>query len=215
MEKITSEELEEFKNLVSRFAKEDYSSLLPHQVAELLNRNCLPKKVREHEFVIQGSSADNERTRIVLKDDIADIKKNLHEVTAQIDIVTTMGGQELPSYEDRVVRELSSGTTRITSKHGTARIANAVGTGLSDVRRSKEYEFDKDGVLTNYQEKDKDTGITESFLVSDGKVTIHKNHDVYEFETDRLLYSKESVKHIPVDVDLLIKDLEAEKSVSK
>ena len=215
MEKITSDELEEFKNLVKRFSKGDYSEYLSYEVAELLDKNCLPKKVGEHEFVMEGSLGDNERERIVLKDGMIDAKSDLHEITAQIDRITRMGDEEVSSYEDRVVSELYGGSTRITSENATGRMRNAVGPSLVDVRRSEEHEFNKDGVLTGYQREDKDKGIRESLSVRDGKASIEKNDEVYEFETDELLYDKENVKHVPINVDSLIKYLEAENSVSK
>ncbi len=206
---ISSDELEEFKKIVTRFEKGDFEDVLSFNLNQLLDKNYLPKKISQNEFLIEGDLGNNQRKRIVLKDDFIDLEQDLHQITAQIDETENM----VNSCEDRVVTECYGGATRITSTQATGRMRNAVGPSLVDVNSTVEHVFNVDGTLSSYSYENEKSNTRKSLLINNGKIEIKNNEQHYEFDMpDEVLYNKENVKHVPVNIDTLVTYLQSKNN---
>ncbi len=207
MEKITSSELEEFKQLVARFEKDDYANSLGREVEGLLDKDYLPRKISGNEFLIEGKLDADKSERIVLRDEFINEERDLHQITAQID----RRQENMPDYyEDRTVAELYGGSTRVTWTQALGRIERAVGPSLVDVISTSEHEFNKDGYLSSYGYKNEKNNTNCSLFINNDKIEIKNNGQNYEFDMcDDALFDKENLSHIPLDIDVLVSHLQA------
>lgn len=197
MENIKSEELEEFKELVVKFAEKDFSGRVKYYVEQMLESGSLPEKVGEHDFLLRGDFEREKNARLYLSDTVYDRDQDLHSLTAKYDSEMSFEKGSVPVHSDILVEELRNGYFRANYETSERRYPSGQ-LDPSDIKSSRTYEFDIGGDLLMFEDKNKVTNEVKSSLyydkktisgICEGKIT--KGSETYTYGADKVINFKD------------------------